>query len=191
MAKQLHPTREAWLNAFVAAVRPKFKEVGAPLPKKVRVSIGFCKGKKAIGQCWSPTASKDSISEVFIHPGEQGSASRIADILTHELIHASGIWDHKAGFKKIAVALGLGGKMTATVAEQGWHDWADSIVKSLGKFPGAALGDVDLIGGEKPQKNRHLKLQCDDCGWTCRTAASNITDDLSCPTGCGGNLKGE
>jgi hypothetical protein len=59
--KIIHPTREAWLNAFVAAARPKFKEVGAELPKKVRVSIGFSSkgGQKVIGQCWIPDAIED------------------------------------------------------------------------------------------------------------------------------------
>jgi hypothetical protein len=108
----------------------------------------------------------------------------------HGLIHATGITGHRADFKKVATALGLEGKMTSTHAGKAWHEWAGPIVKSLGRFPGAPLNAL-AVGGPGRQKNRHLKLQCDDCGWTCRTAASNITDDLQCPTGCGGNLKGE
>ena len=34
-------TREEWLNAFTAKARPLFKKLDAPLPKKVRMSVGM------------------------------------------------------------------------------------------------------------------------------------------------------
>ena len=34
-------TREEWLNAMTAALRPKFKANGTPIPAKVRISCGW------------------------------------------------------------------------------------------------------------------------------------------------------
>ena len=108
-------TREQWLNAFAKASRKHFKRIGAKLPTNVRISIGFTSGgarAKAIGQCWSHKASADQTFEIFIVPALD-DASRIADILTHELVHvAAGIKaGHGHAFRKIATALGLEGKI--------------------------------------------------------------------------------
>lgn len=186
-------TREQWLLNFANAARPKFIEAGAPLPKTIRMSIGFpSRGirAKAIGECWADVASADKHAEIFIRPSLQSSASRIADVLTHELIHAA--LGHEAGhgpvFKRVALALGLTGKMTATVAGDEWHAWAKPILKKLGKFPGAELKG-QLSGGKKKQTTRLIKLDCDECEWTCRTTNKHIEgQELACPTGCGGYL---
>ena len=192
-----YKTREEWLNAFLTAARPEFKKHGNPIPKKVRVSIGFSsKGSKGsrIGECWSSVCSGDETFEIFIEPG-QHEVSRIAGILTHELIHAAvGLAaGHGPAFRKMALALGLTGKMTATTEGEAWHVWADPIVKSLGKIPHASLRDPsgrvqrsapspDGGGGEieiqttagPVQKNRQLKLECTACGFICRASNSTI-----------------
>lgn len=186
-------TREQWLLNFADAARPMFKKAGAPLPKKIRMSIGFpSKGirAKTIGECWHTESSADKVVEIFIRPSLQASASRIADVLTHELIHAAlgAGMGHGPEFKKIAQGLGLTGKMTATVAGPAWHEWADPILKKIGKFPGAELKGV-LAGGKKKQTTRLIKLECDECDWTCRTTNKHIDgQELQCPTGCGGYL---
>jgi hypothetical protein len=185
-------TREQWLLNFAAAARPMFKKAGAPLPKKIRMSVGFpSKGirAKTIGECWYSTSSADKHHEIFIRPSLQASASRIADVLTHELIHAAlgPEAGHGPVFKKVALALGLTGKMTATVAGPQWHEWAKPILKKIGKFPGAEL-QGQLAGGKKKQTTRLIKLECDGCGWTCRTTNKHIHEELACPTGCGGEL---
>ena len=129
--------------------------------------------------------------EIFIRPSLQDDGSRIADVLTHELCHAAlGHGEgHGKNFKYLATSLGLTGKMTATIAGEGWHAWADPIVKELGKFPGAKLEGV-LAGGKKKQTTRMIKLVCNECGWSCRTTRSHIHEDivLNCPTSCGGEL---
>lgn len=190
-------TREEWLNEFVRLARPMFKKAGSPLPKTIRCSIGFpSAGRRSqvIGECWYQTASADGVNEIFIRPNLQSSPSRIADVLTHELCHAAlpvGV-KHGKEFKQLATSLGLTGKMTATVAGAAWHEWADPIIKSLGKFPGDKLGDVELVGGKKKQTTRLLKLECDECGWTCRATKLHIENHvLTCPTGCGGSLEQE
>ncbi|API58532.1 hypothetical protein BSL82_03755 [Tardibacter chloracetimidivorans] len=193
-----HPTRESWLNAFTAAARPHFDRVGFPLPSEVRSSIGFpSKGarSKVIGECWSNAVSEDGHFEIFLRPSMQSDASRIADVLTHELVHAAVGLEAKHGrkFAKCATALGLTGKMTATVAGPEWHVWADPILASLGPLPGAALGDLQLSSGGKKQTTRMLKLECDQCGFSCRTTAKHIEaheDGLTCPVpDCDGNLQ--
>lgn len=187
-------TREEWLQRFTELARPHFKKAGSPLPKKVRVSVGFpSKGirAKSIGECWASTASKDGVCEIFLRPSLQDDSSRIADVLTHELCHAALGHDvgHGKPFKLLATSLGLTGKMTATIAGEGWHAWADPIVKQLGKFPGAKLEGM-LAGGKKKQGTRMLKLVCDTCDWQCRTTKSHIDGHhvLMCPTECGGAL---
>lgn len=183
-------TREEWLNAFVKASRRHFKKVGAELPETVRVSIGFTSGgarAKAIGQCWSNTCSEDGAFEIFIIPQFDGSedASRIADILTHELVHAAvGIpAGHGPEFKKVAVALGLEGKMTATVAGEKWHEWADPIVAKLGALPHARL-DPGADTTKKKQTTRLIKCECEDCGFVFRASAKwalETAEELRCP----------
>ena len=188
-------TREEWLARFVEASRPMFKKAGHPLPKKVRCSVGFpSKGarSKTIGECWYASAAGDKVSEIFIRPSLQDDASRIADVLTHELCHAAlpEGEGHSKLFRHLATSLGLTGKMTATTAGPAWHEWADPIVKALGKFPGRSLNG-QLAGGKKKQGTRMLKLVCTECGWTCRTTEKHIDrhDAMTCPLlGCGGQL---
>lgn len=188
--------REAWLHAFAEAARPQFEAAGHPLPAEVRCSVGFPgagKRSKVIGECWYNESSADGHAEIFIRPSLQSDSSRVADILTHELAHAalgSG-FGHGKEFKALATALGLKGKMTATVAGEGWHAWADPILEKLGPLPGASLGSDTLVGGKKKQTTRMLKLTCDHCGWTCRTSAKHVLEVMACPSTCGGLLKGD
>lgn len=136
-------TREDWLNEFVRESRPVFRDRGFTVPDLVRVSIGFTsKGKKskAIGECWNAEASRDRHFEIFIHPGLLGNRSRVADVVTHEVCHTI-VPEAKHGqpFKRVAIAIGLVGKMTETEAGPKWHDWADPIVEGLGEIPGSEL----------------------------------------------------
>ncbi len=191
-------TREEWLQRFVELSRKHFKAAGHPLPKRVRVSVGFpSKGIRSstIGECWASSETKDNVCEIFIRPSLQDDASRIADVLTHELCHA--VLGHEAGhgksFKLLATSLGLTGKMTATTAGEAWHAWADPILKALGRFPATALAG-HLAGGKKKQTTRMIKLTCDGCGWACRTTRSHIDGHglLNCPIeGCDGFIEEE
>lgn len=188
-------TREEWMQRFIDAARPLFKAAGYPLPKKVRCSVGFpSKGVRAktIGECWYASASGDKVSEIFLRPSLQDDSKRIADVLTHELCHAALPEGEGHGklFRRLATTMGLEGKMTETVAGKRWHDLFDPIVKELGKFPGAKL-EGQLVGGKKKQTTRMIKLECDQCGWTCRTTEKHIDehDAMTCPLlGCGGEL---
>lgn len=196
LAKKDRPkTREEWLGEFTRLARPTFKAAGSPLPKTVRCSVGFpSKGSKSkvIGECWSTEVSADKITEIFLRPSLQSDTSRIADVLTHELCHAAlGLEaGHGPLFKKLAHAVGLEGKMTATTAGKGWHAWADPIIKHLGPLPGASLDDkAEIKGGKKKQTTRMIKVSCDQCDWSCRTTAIHIHDGMRCPlVDCDGEL---
>lgn len=184
-------TREAWLMEFIANARPHFDRVGFPLGENVRVSIGFTsKGSrgKRIGECWSSLASRDGTFEILIVPTLE-EPSRIADILTHELVHAAvGIEEgHGKVFKACATALGLTGKMTATVAGEEWHRWADPIVAALGPLPHAALDGIS--SSEKKQTTRLLKCECQACGAIVRAAHKVAVFIDQCPISeCGGEM---
>lgn len=192
-----YETRENWLNAFVAATRPRFAEIGAPLPDKVRVSIGFTSTgarSKRIGECWHDAASADGHFEIFLKPTIETDA-RMADILTHELCHAAAGIDagHGPQFKKVAVAMGLKGKMTSTIASSEWYAWALPVLKELGPMPYAVITDGQHTGKPK-QKTNLLKVECPECGWLARVTAKHILphDHLDCPVpDCGGELSVE
>lgn len=173
MAKQQpkHPTREAWLNEVARLMEPKFKEVGSPIPGNVRVSVGFTSAgirSMAIGECWDSGASKDKHFEIFLRPNLD-DVIQVTGTLCHELIHAAvGLKaKHGKAFKKVALALGLTGKMTATVPGDGFKQWVRPILEKVGPFPHAALEGRSSI---KPkQTTRMVKCECDECGYVART----------------------
>lgn len=179
MPKHSKLTREEWLQAFTKQARPLFKKLSAPLPKTVRMSVGFpSKGARSntIGECWADVASDDKVCEIFLRPSLQSDSRRIAGVLVHELVHAALGHEegHGANFKRVATALGLEGKMTATTEGEKFYEWADPVIKELGAFPGANLKSANLAGGKKKQGTRMLKVECGDCGWHFRTSQQNI-----------------
>lgn len=188
-------TREEWLNAFLAAARPHFERVGYPLRDNVRVSIGFPSGGmrgRAIGECWGSTSSADGHFEIFLRPSLNDDA-RVADVLTHEAVHAAvGLAaKHGGAFKRCAVALGLEGKMTATVAGARWREWALPILAELGPMPGAPLSEMH--SGKPKQTTRLIKCECDACGFSFRTTRKHLDanpNGLRCPShACDGEMK--
>jgi predicted transcriptional regulator len=159
-------TREEWLLAAIDALAPIFAEVGETLPD-TRVSVGWPggRGKKnaVIGQCWSKAASSDAVASLFISP-VLDDASRVLDVLAHELVHAiddcaSG---HKGRFAKIAKGIGLVGPMTATTAGEDLKARLDDIAADLGEYPHAAMVNPAAAQGEPKQGTRMLKVECSE-----------------------------
>lgn len=115
--------REEWLTACIQQLRPDFKQVGSTLPEKIRASCswpsksGLANKKRRIGEAWSAKNSADQSCEVFISPVLKNPLE-VAATLVHELVHcAVGVEEgHKGKFPRLAKALGLEGKMTATTA---------------------------------------------------------------------------
>lgn len=189
-----YKTREAWLNEFTRRARPVFKKAGYDIPTNVRVSVGFTsRGAKSnrIGECWSNICSEDGVFEIFITPAI-GDASRIADIHTHELIHATVGLEagHKKPFVDCMKAVGLIGKPTATIAGPEWHKWADPIIAAMGPLPHAALKAGG--NGQKKQTTRMIKCECASCGFVMRTTSTwieNALGELRCPDpSCDGSM---
>ncbi len=141
-----HKTREQWLNAAAKKLGKQFFAKGEhTLPAKIRVSCGFPRaGRKAIGQCWSPTSSADETHELFVSP-VLAEPVRVLDVLLHELIHAAVGLDqkHSGNFKKLALNFGLSGRMTATYAEPGslLYKQLQRIAAEIGEYPHAEMRD--------------------------------------------------
>lgn len=199
-------TRELWLEDAIEALRPRFEEVGLPLPERIHVSVGFGYGARResatiLGQCWARSASADGINHVFISP-EVGDTARVLDILLHELIHAADDLQsgHKGRFAEAATRLGLEGKMTATTASVELAAEFMCLAETLGEYPHGALTTaqvpvktpVDPSGnpvprvhsGPRKQGTRMLKLTCPCCGYTVRTTQKWIEVGMPrCPAG--------
>ena len=174
-----HDNREAWLNAVACGMAPLFEAMGAPLPDRIRVAIGFTStGRKgrSIGECWDNRRSADGHFEIFIRPdlahAPDAMPMQIAAILAHELVHAAvGIAaGHGKAFKRIAVGLGLAGPMRATTPGEGFVAVATPILDTVGALPHVRLDSGGQSTAPKKQTTRLLKCECGTCGYTVRTA---------------------
>jgi hypothetical protein len=182
-------TREQWLHEMVSLLRVLFYQAGYLLPGTLRVACGWpshgalrSKQGRVIGQCWHPLASADRHTEIFISP-VLAAAEPVIATLVHELVHAAvGVeHGHGAAFKRCALALGLTGKMTATVAGPALQARIAALVAVVGQYPHASL---DMEVGRKKQTTRLVKAQCTACGYTIRTTRQWLAVGLpTCPCG--------
>lgn len=189
--------RQKWLESAQAHLRKHFRARGYEVPDATRISIGWPVGshggKKAIGQCWAQEASADAHSEIFISPelGPELGASPLSQMeasilivatLAHEDVHA--VVGHEAGHKKpfrdAAVAIGLEGKMTATVPGDDFRAVAQELIAKIGTYPAGMLSRVML----KKTTTRLLKCECPDCGYVIRATRKWIEQSGPpvCPT---------
>jgi hypothetical protein len=169
----LYTTREEWLTAAIAELRPMFDRYAAAIPQKVRVTCGFpldAKRSKAIGQCFADANSADKTFEILISP-VLDNPLRVFDVLVHELVHSlPGCMNHGVNFQKYCDALHLvpngAGKQgyKATSAGSAFIDTFGLIIDSLGDYPHAALSYAD----RKVQRTRMLKAECPSCKYTIR-----------------------
>lgn len=148
-----YKARESWLAAAVEIFRPRFVEVGFPLPEKVRISIGFGpqgarqESAKILGVCMARILSSDGVNEIFVSP-EDADTQIMLETVLHELIHATlDCQDgHQGRFAEIATRLGFEGPMTATPPSVELAAELITIAATLGEYPGASL----MIGANKP-----------------------------------------
>ena len=184
--------REQWLETAIELMKPHFAESipGVEFPK-VRVSVGWPGGKsgpRTIGQCWAPFAATDNVSQIFISPVLDDPILVLAT-LAHEFIHAidenkSG---HKGAFGVMARAIGLEGRLTATVAGEALTAVFMTILEKLGTYQHAALGSVPAdptrtITGA-PSRNKSMqKVVCEESGYTARVSNKWLVEGTpSCP----------
>ncbi len=179
-------TRERWLLDATEKLRQGvFREQGHDVPE-VLVSVGFpSRGatsakRRRIGECWCQKAS-DGRNQIYIHPELDGPTALA--VLVHELVHAVDDCKHghKAPFKRIAVSVGLEGKMTETHAGAELTDRLNGLIDDLGPYPQPKL---DVGSNRKKQGTRMLKLECPCCGYVVRTTSKWIDFGMpSCPSG--------
>ncbi len=174
MTTALLQNRESWLEKATLELQERVFKQHHSLPPS-RVSIGFPGGrnpKKAIGQHWHPRASSDNVSQIFISPIHKTSLEHLGT-LAHELVHAcvpeAG---HGKDFRKIALAIGLEGKMRSTTAGPKLIPHLQGIVESLGEIPHATLSLQDRP--TKKQTTRMIKCECSACGYIARTSSTWI-----------------
>lgn len=183
--------REEWLNNAVDALRPLFAEVGATVPDRVRVTVGFPGGRgpktRTIGQCWATGAVADGIPTVFISPVLSDPVIMLST-LVHELVHAvdNCVNGHKRPFARIATAVGLTGKMTATVAGDALRERLESMAEGLGPIDHGALNPSV---GLKKQTTRMLKVACPVCGCVIRMTQKWLSEAGTPSCGCGTRME--
>ena len=159
--------REQWLTLATSHLRAHFlAEAALTVPQNVRVSCGFpsksALGTKSrrVGECWGDEASATKTFEVFVSP-LLDDARAVAHTLAHELVHATvGIRaKHGAAFKRVALAIGLTGKMTATVPGPKFDAWWNTVGATLPPYPHGALSAMS----RDKQKTRLVKVECGEC----------------------------
>ena len=113
------------------------------------------------------TGNKKHEIRMGVHVGGRKTkeqTSRVADILLHEMIHTVFPYDgHKGGFRTLAKAAGLEGKMTATIASKALNERINKeVIKVLGRYPHK---EVKLIPrGKRGKGSRLILCECPDCG---------------------------
>lgn len=184
-------TREQWLEKAVKALSKRFPE-DQPVPP-VRVSVGWPAGRSAkgntIGQCFQSPLVADGQPAIFISPVLDKPTVILATLL-HEMVHAvvpPSSSPHRGAFVKLAKAVGLTGKWTATVASEDLEPHLTALAEKLGDFPHSVVSKGS--GGRKVQTTRMLKVECVDCGMVIRTTAKWL-NEVGAPTcACGGEME--
>lgn len=168
--------REQWLQQAVGLAEVHFSAKGFKVPV-VHVACGFPSHRAlsgVMGECWDAEASKDGLCQVFVSPLVDDPV-RVMDILIHELVHTVvGIEaNHGKVFRKCALAVGLTGKMTSTVAGPELKEILTEWAKKLGEYPNSAI--VPNLKEKKKQTTRMVKAEC-QCGYVVRLSKKWIEE---------------
>ena len=158
-----------------------FEREGAPLPEKIRVSVGFPGGgnrRERIGECWTAGVS-DDVPTIFISPTLEDS-TRILGVLVHELCHTVAPHGHGRGFAKIASAVGLTPPWPGTGESEGLRVRLHALATELGPLDHGPIA----LGQRKKQTTRMLKLTCPEDGYLVRTTQRWVEVGMPyCPEG--------
>jgi hypothetical protein len=188
-----HESRDSWLRAATAELRPYFESCDYPLPEKIRYAVAFTSaGRKGSlqGETWH--ASEDGCFEIIIK-ADQFDAVEIIGILVHQLIHAALPPDagHGKPFKDAMMKLGMIGAPRLCSPGPLLRRQLEEIAANLGPLPHAKL-DIEenpLDRGKpadrrKKQKTHLLKAACEaeGCGYSVRVT-SKWVKELG-PPGC-------
>jgi hypothetical protein len=159
--------REDYLSAAIERLAPLLQAAGAALPQ-VSASCGFPhRGGMApkhlvLGQHWPGHTTSDpaSGSQIYISP-LLADGARIMGVLLHELIHAATPGaGHRGAFKHLALAVGLTGKMTATVPGPALTERLRLIAAELGPYPHTPLERHAIAGKKQTTRLRLYECAC-------------------------------
>jgi hypothetical protein len=161
-------TREAWLLSAAEKIAPMLEQAGGAnivrkvAEGKISISVGFPSKtiRKRIGECWSAVASENGgTNHLFISPLLDDTIE-VLGVVVHELIHADDDCEskHNGHFRKVALAVGLTGKMTSTEVGEDLQPLLKDLAEELGPYPHVKL----KLGAQKKQTTRMLKAICDD-----------------------------
>jgi hypothetical protein len=201
-------TREQWLLTVATIIndelfQPNIAGYSPPLStySMTAPNTPTVKGGRILGECWSRAASADGSNAIFITAAlDESDSQKIVETLIHEMVHAfdDNKHGHGATFAALCRLVGLqGGKTprsensyTATTATPKLQEHIQEILETVGQIPHAAL--TPALNGKKKQKNRQLKVECDECEFSFRTSQKNIdllTVASCCPAcECRGSL---
>tara|TARA_R100001082_G_scaffold29993_1_gene15076 strand:+ start:2571 stop:3137 length:567 start_codon:yes stop_codon:yes gene_type:complete len=162
--------REEYITKLADKLAPLFESNGYALPDNIRFTCGWPSSGagsrlRTIGQCFDPSASNDNHHEIIISMALDKAAD-VAQVLAHELVHAIvGVkHGHKGPFRKLALAIGLQGKMTATTAGESFTRFIEPVIAEMGEYPHKTLN----LSRVKKQGTRMKKVVCTECGYTVR-----------------------
>lgn len=181
-----HATREDWLTAAIATLRPVFTGHGLTLPARIRATCGLPSTftrSGTLAECWADTDSADQTHEVMVSPTLADPAQVLAQ-LVGALAHAvPGAMSHTSNqYIEAAANLGLCPAGENWRMVQGAEDFAENygpVLAALGAYPHAPL----IVGQRKVQSTRMLKAICPSCGYTVRLSAKWADKGLPlCPT---------
>lgn len=153
--------REQWLRGAADWIDQNIlKPHNVRLPEKWAISVGFPKGSaKAIGQCWPTNMAADSETTTILISPVLGNHDlvNLLQVIVHECIHAAVGNKHKHGgeFKRVARAVGLEGKLTATYVSEGSALAVQllGLAEGLGEYPHVALVPRKAVrGGDAPER---------------------------------------
>ena len=171
----------------IQKLRSDFEQLGIRCRRRFeprargRARAGWPTRSGAIGEAWSAKNSGDQSCEVFISPVLKDPLE-VAATLVHELVHcAVGVEEgHKGKFPRLAKAVGLEGKMTATHAGETLKARLREMTDAIGPYPHAELTHSNA----RRTRLRLLKVAC-ECGCVVRMTRKWL-DEVGPPTcGCG------
>ena len=147
--------------------------------------VDYRKKYTTLGQCHYKQSTGNNKHEIIISNrlngnGKKTDSTRIAHVVLHEMIHTCTYGHgHKGAFKRLALALGMSGKMTSTENGEDLEErMKTEIVDVLGKFPHKAVTTVT-----KRKGSRLLKITCTQCNIVMR-ASAKVCDKIiyqDCP----------
>lgn len=191
--------RETWLQSAAEAIYTDIIVPVAIMPagQRFTVSCGWpsrgalSASRRRVGECWAAEVCADGATrQLFISPilseVVDGYGDGVLPTLTHELVHVVSTQPgHRGEFRRIALAIGLEGKMTASVAGNALCQKLNAIAAGLGAYPHAPLNPADRGRTQSTRMIKCMAVNCTACQYVVRTTRLWLTEfgPPKCPHG--------